>query len=110
MNPAGGAMKVANKGHQAGRRHRASPFAELKYAAARLVEELEGVHPKSGHVAVVERHADVVQQEGEHVQRFGVVAEKVHDAPRLLDVVLGVGLQRVHLRAWTNQVFDKNAL
>ena len=55
-----------------------------------------GVHAEPLHVAVVEGDADVVEQEGEHVQGLWVVREKVGDAPPLLDVVDRVGLERVH--------------
>lgn len=41
-------------------------------------------------------HHDTSGGRAHHVQRLGVVAEKVGDAPALLDVRLGVGLQGVH--------------
>ena len=49
-----------------------------------LGEQLEGVHAEAGHVAVVERDADVVKEEGKHVDALRVVAEEVPDAPELL--------------------------
>jgi hypothetical protein len=116
---------------------------------ARGVDELEGVHAKALHVAVVEGHAHVVQQERElekgvgvglrgrgkgagrkqaggvgagrrafgrgpasphHVERLRVVGEEVRDAPPLLDVVLGVGLEGVNHIGKLDAVADEKHL
>jgi hypothetical protein len=46
-------------------------------------------------VTVILRNAIVIQEEGKHVARLGVVRVKVPDAPPLLDVATGVGLEGV---------------
>ena len=63
---------------------------------AGAVDERVGVDAGAVHVAVVGGDADVVEEEGEHVEALRVVGEEVEDAPVLLDVRLGVGLERVH--------------
>ena len=63
---------------------------------AGAVDERVGVHPGAVHVAVVGGDADVVEEEGEHVEALRVVGEEVEDAPVLLDVRLGVWFERVH--------------
>jgi hypothetical protein len=45
-----------------------------------------------------------------HVQRLWVVAEEVCDAPALLDVVLGIGLQAVHHVGELHAVTDEEHL
>jgi hypothetical protein len=73
--------------------------APVELDVARLagaVDERVGVDAGAVHVAVVGGDADVVEEEGEHVQALRVVREEVGDAPVLLDVRPGVGLERVH--------------
>ena len=52
-----------------------------------------GVDARAFHVAVVGRNAEVIEEEGEHVEALWVVGEEVEDPPVLLDVRLRVGLQ-----------------
>lgn len=69
------------------------------YLTAGLVDELERVNAEARHVSVVERDADIIEQKREHVARLWVVAEKVPDAPPLLEMATGIRLQRVdHVR------------
>jgi hypothetical protein len=64
-----------------------------------LGDELECVHTEAFHVTVIGWDTNVVEQEREHVAGFRDVGEEVHDAPWLLEVALGVGLQGVdHVR------------
>lgn len=55
-----------------------------------LVDEGVGVNARAIHVAVVGRDADIVEEEGEHVQALRVVGEEVNDPPVLLDVGFGI--------------------
>ena len=73
------------KAKTAGQRTALGQPVELdKVLDARLVEQLERVHAEARHVAVVQRDADVVEQERKHVHALWVVAEEVPDAPELL--------------------------
>lgn len=63
---------------------------------ARLVDQGESVHSKALHVTVVGRHTHVIHEEGEHVHALRVVGKEVCNAPALLDVILGIGLQGMY--------------
>mmetsp|Transcript_19331 Transcript_19331/g.31660 ORF Transcript_19331/g.31660 Transcript_19331/m.31660 type:complete len:251 (-) Transcript_19331:400-1152(-) len=70
-------------------------------------EPCVGVDTKALHVPVISRDTDIVQKETEHVAALGMVGEEVPDAPPLLDVVFGIGLEGVdHVRELV-AVFDE---